>query len=72
MTLTLPLEQMTNTDKVSLMESLWIDLSQQPEAVVSPPWHHDVLRRREKALEAGDEGVMDWSEAKRAIRESLS
>ena len=72
MTFTLPLEQMTNTDKVSLMESLWLDLSQQPEAVESPSWHCDVLRRREKAVEVGDEGVLDWAEAKRAIRESIS
>jgi hypothetical protein len=31
-----------------------------------------VLREREKRLETGEEQVLEWSEAKRRIRESVS
>jgi hypothetical protein len=72
MAVTLPLEKMSSAEKVELMESLWADLCRKPEEVESPSWHDDVLREREKRLETGEEQVLEWSEAKRRIRESVS
>jgi hypothetical protein len=72
MTVTVPLEQMSRADKVELMECVWTDLCRTPEDVESPSWHDEVLRSREKALETGGERVLEWSEAKKRIRESVS
>ncbi len=72
MTVTLPLEQMSSAEKVELMESLWADLCRKPEEVESPAWHDDVLREREKRLETREEQVLEWAEAKKRIRESVS
>jgi hypothetical protein len=72
MTVTLPLKQMSSADKIELMECLWSDLCSTPEEVESPAWHDEVLECRERALANGDERVLDWSEAKERIRESVS
>ena len=72
MTVTLPLEQMSSAEKVELMESLWADLCRKPEEVESPAWHDDVLREREKRLETREEQGLEWAEAKKRIRESVS
>jgi len=72
MTVTLPLKQMSSADKVELMECLWSDLCSAPGEVEYPAEHDEVLECRERALESGDERVLDWSEAKRRIRESVS
>lgn len=54
-------------EKLQLMETLWNDLSQQPELLESPEWHLAELRETESRLEAGTEAVLDWTEAKRLL-----
>ena len=68
MNITLPLEQMTATDKLLTMELLWADLCQDSDNITSPDWHGDVLASREKAVREGTEGISDWGDAKRDIR----
>lgn len=72
MSVTIPLEKMTREDKLRAMECLWDDLCRDPDSVESPAWHEQVLQRREEALQAGTEKVLDWRDAKKKIRESLS
>ena len=43
MSIALPLDQMTIAEKLEVMESLWVDLSQRPAELPSPDWHQDVL-----------------------------
>lgn len=43
----LPLSTMTIGEKLSIMESLWEDISQEPANVVSPAWHEEILKARE-------------------------
>ncbi len=56
--------------KISLMEKLWADLSQESDPVEPPAWHAHELEETERRLEEGREHFEDWSEAKRKLRES--
>ena len=68
----LPLENMTVAQKLSTMELLWADLSAQAPDEVSPSWHFEVLAERERRVARGEEKILDWSEAKRLLREELN
>lgn len=71
MNLALPLDQMTTTDKLRTMESIWDNLCEKGDNFLSPSWHKDVLAERENHLAQGKEMVHDWSDAKKRIRESI-
>ena len=65
---TLPLETMTQAEKIQLMEVLWADLTREEDALESPPWHEEELRERDRRLEPGEDYLLDWEEAKVSIR----
>ena len=65
---TLPLETMTQAEKIQLMEVLWADLTREEDALESPPWHEEELRERDRRLENGEDYLMDWEEGKALIR----
>jgi hypothetical protein len=65
--MTLPLEEMTKEEKLRMMEALWIDLTRREEEFVSPNWHEDVLKAREKRVESGEEKYVDWELAKKEL-----
>lgn len=56
-------------EKLRLMEALWCDLSAKADSIESPPWHEAALREAESRLAEGRETLVDWSEAKRILRE---
>ncbi len=64
------LAQLTFSQKLALMESVWDDLYK-AERYDSPSWHEALLNDRKKALEAGKLSISDWSEAKERIREKV-
>jgi hypothetical protein len=65
---TLPLHEMTLEEKLQAIESLWDDLSRNPEILDSPACHEDILREREQKIAAGEARFMDWEQAKAYIR----
>jgi len=68
----LPLDKMTVTDKLRALEEIWTDLLRAPEDVPSPAWHGDVLQAREERAREGASKLVDWSDAKRRIRDKTS
>lgn len=56
--------------KISLMEKIWVDLSQEGDQFESPAWHARELDETERRVKDGKEHFEDWSEAKRKLRES--
>ena len=72
MSVTLPLNEMTITEKLQLMEALWEDLSRNADALESPEWHRDVLEERERRITSGEARFSDWEEAKADIRRQVS
>tara|TARA_R110002094_G_scaffold46542_2_gene58246 strand:+ start:256 stop:474 length:219 start_codon:yes stop_codon:yes gene_type:complete len=71
MNVTLPLDQMTTTEKLSVMESIWKDLSKDPDSYESPDWHREVLAERNARVEEGQEAYQDWDKAKQELRDRL-
>lgn len=59
--------QLPKKEKLKIMESLWIDLSSDPESIDSPAWHGEELRRTKERLDRGEEEILDW----KAVREEL-
>ena len=65
----IPLDKMTTLEKLRALERIWDDLQRKPEDIPSPSWHGDVLQAREERIEEGSSQFLDWSEAKRKIRD---
>lgn len=72
MSAVLPLSSMTIEDKLLAMESLWDDLCRLRPSMEPPAWHRNILDERERNLQAGSDELLDWEEAKRAIRERIA
>jgi hypothetical protein len=47
MGITLPLDEMTISEKLEVLDQLWNDLSRNPENIPSPEWHGEELQIRE-------------------------
>ena len=71
MNISLPLDKMTTAEKLSVMETLWTDLSRDPDALASPAWHGEVLCERESRVAEGQESYQDWDTAKKELRKRL-
>jgi hypothetical protein len=67
MSLALKIDEMTTSEKISAMESLWDDLCHHADTVKSPEWHKDILAEREQNLESGKEKAINWQDAKSKI-----
>lgn len=65
------LDTLSTTEKLALMERLWVDLSQRPQHVPFPDWHGDVLAERIAAVREGRTAFVDWNEAKQRLRDRL-
>ena len=67
----LTLSELSFTEKLNLMETLWADLSRDEKKLKSPAWHETVLKDREEAFMAGKVTVSDWEQAKRRIKKKV-
>ena len=71
MQVTLPLSEMTVSEKLEVMETLWRDLSRNADAFESPSWHKTVLDERERKIQSGEARFIDWEQAKADIRKQI-
>ncbi len=60
--------KLSKTEKVTMMELLWVDLSSSPDELDSPDWHRSELQETQKRYLAGEEKPVDWSVAKEQLR----
>lgn len=65
------LNELTVSEKIQMMESLWESLCQQPTDIPSPAWHGEILTQRENALSQGVDHFSDWDTAKASLRKSI-
>ena len=68
---TLDLETLTVAEKIGLMETLWRDISSDPEDVEVPEWHLRILEERERALANGEDEFINFEIAMAEIRERI-
>ena len=72
MPVTLPLSDLSVSEKLRLMEALWEDLSRNADSIESPDWHREVLEEREERIASGEAHFSDWEQAKADIRKRVS
>jgi len=70
--MTLNLGEMITEEKLKAMEMLWDDICRSAPDFSAPSWHEDVLEERERILRDGKDKLVDWDQAKKHIRDSIS
>ena len=56
--------------RLQMMEVLWNSLSDESADILDVPlWHRDVLAERLNKIDAGQEEISTWEEAKNRIRQ---
>ena len=65
---TVQIKQMSKIEKLQTMEFLWKDLSHEANSLISPSWHKKLLDETDSRLKKGLEVPVDWSIAKRKLR----
>ena len=71
MDISLPLDKMTNLDKIVMMEKIWDDLCREPESIPSPAWHKDVLASREIEIKEGKASFSSFDRVKERITDQI-
>jgi len=64
MSVEIPLDNLSVSEKVCLLERVWDSLCSKSGDVRSPDWHREVREIRKRRLEEGRATVSPWSEAK--------
>ena len=68
MSVDLPLNSMSTTEKLQLMESIWDSLRNAPD-LAAPEWHRELLAERTRQLENGEVEFSDWDDVKIRLNE---
>lgn len=66
---TLPIENMSTTEKLRALEEIWDDLLKDPSSIPAPGWHEEVLAEREEALRRGNAAFEDWGTIRKRLRD---
>jgi hypothetical protein len=61
------IEQMTLAERMEAMEILWRSLSREPDSVVSPPWHGEVLQQRLAKIKSGKAKFLTVAQLKKRL-----
>lgn len=59
---------LSREEKLRIMEAIWEDLAKDDAQVESPEWHREALEETDRRRQSGQEGVVDWQEAKKELR----
>lgn len=70
MSVEIPLDTLSVSEKVRLLERVWDSLCSRSGDVQSPDWHQEVLEMRKRRLEEGQATVAPWSEAKARLMDA--
>jgi len=62
------LHKLSAVEKLKIIEALWGDLVGDEDNLSSPSWHETELIKTEKKFLSGDNEVLDWQQAKKALR----
>ena len=65
MSITLPIDKMSTTDRIQAMEDLWDALTHEKNEIESPAWHEEVLNSRRKKIKSGKAKFLTIEDLKR-------
>ena len=60
--------KLSKREKLTMMELLWADLTSTHDGPKSPSWHSSELQETQKRYQAGHEDPVDWTDAKKQLR----
>ena len=63
-------QQLSRTEKLRMMETLWDDLAHDELEFASPAWHGEALKDTELAVATEQARFVDWETAKQALRDT--
>ena len=69
---TLSISELSLTQKLGLLESVWSELSKEDKNLNSPDWHENILKERESSLGSNQAKFSNWNEAKKRIKRNVS
>ena len=67
----LHLDEMSDANKIAIMEEIWDNLCKNPESIPSPEWHAETLKKRELEVREGKASFSDFEKTKEKIRERV-
>ena len=59
--------ELSVTEKLSLMERIWVDFEQKPSEIPSSNWHGDILAQRRQSIKNNEFEFIDWVDAKKQL-----
>ena len=59
------IRKMSTMERLQAMEVLWESLLEEESQIVSPTWHEDILKGRERKLENGETEFISLGELKK-------
>lgn len=66
----LPLEEMSLSEKLGLIEHVWESLVKHESDLSSPPWHEDILSARLKKVKEGKSEFISLEEVRKNLKSS--
>ena len=64
-------DQLSVPEQIEYVQSLWEQIATSPEAVSTPDWHLDIIRRRLQDFEQHPEAGRSWDEVRAEIEQQL-
>jgi len=64
----LPLNEMSITEKLVIINQIWDDLMRNPDSIPSPDWHKEVLSARAERVKKGEAFFKDLNAVKFELR----
>jgi putative addiction module component (TIGR02574 family) len=61
------IRQLPLNEKLQLMEALWEDLRAHAQETSVPEWQKKLLDARRKAVEDGQEAILEWDQVKGSL-----
>lgn len=65
----LPLEKMTFSEKMKVIETVWDDILNHPEETEWPAWHETYLKKVQEEIENGTAKFIDFETARKMLLE---
>lgn len=65
----LAIQNLTQIEKLRMMETLWDDLTHNKTDFSSPTWHDDVLKETETLVANRQTEFVDWETPKKTLRD---
>ena len=64
-------DELSVSEQIEYVQALWEQIDLSPEAVTTPDWHLDIIRRRLQDFEQNPQTARSWKEVRADIEKQL-